>query len=148
MSSLVHPPGQASQQLYLPPAPSVAPSVYLNPELGLSGYNNPDLGQAQLAAFARTRGRGRGLAQPTHCLFCRMCYDADKGKSVYLSHNVTDTRCPIRVHLSALNDELLLPEVVKSKAADLISFNLVRFKSSVSQHPTIPGLRSICPVLA
>ena len=44
-------------------------------------------------------------------------HDADKGKSVYLSHNVSDSRCPIRVQLSTIED--VPQEVAGSEKADI-----------------------------
>ena len=41
----------------------------------------------------------------------------DKGKSVYLSHNQSDARCPICVQLSSIQDDLP-QEVLEVEAAD------------------------------
>ena len=109
---------------------------------------------ATLAAFARAqsqnsggggfnsaRGRGRGFVQ-TRRLFCKSCYDADKGKSVYLSHNQTDSRCPIRVQLNALTDETYLYEVLENENAQVCSDNMQQTNCYLA------GLRSTRPVAA
>ena len=59
-------------------------------------YPIQETNSTTLAAISR--GRGGGFIQPCRP-FCKTYYDADKGKSTYLSHNQSDARCPIRIQL-------------------------------------------------
>ena len=70
-------------------------------------FHQPQQEAGQLAVFSRGRARGRGFVQPSRRTFCRTCYDADKGKSVFYSHNMSDARCPIRMQLSAISDDFM-----------------------------------------
>ena len=93
--------------------PHMAASTSFSPQLDTTLKTlSPDT--ASLAAITRGRGWGRGFVQ-TRRPFCKSCYDADKGKSVYLSHNQTDTRCPIRIQLSSFTEDHLPPEVLESE---------------------------------
>ena len=83
--------------------------------------------------------------------FCKSCYDADKGKSVYLSHNHTDTRCPIRIQLSSFTEDHLPLEVLESELIDYTFSSQVDNSYHTNQHPAnhnLAGLRSIQPVAA
>ena len=102
---------------------------------------------ASLAAIARGRGsggyrRGRGFVQ-TRRPFCKSCYDADKGKSVYLSHNQTDTRCPIRIQLSSFTEDHLPPEVLESELIDYTFSSQVDNSYHTNQHPANHNLAGL-----
>merc|ERR1711895_168186 len=76
--------------------------------------------EPSLAAFTqrggrgRSRARSRGTTRPqTQRKFCRTCYEGEKGRSTYLSHNAEEYNCPSKVKLNALADEILPPEVLE-----------------------------------
>ena len=137
--ALVPYPGQGSQSAQ----PS---SLEYDAALNTVATQLPESTVSQLAAFARARGRGRGFPQPAKRPFCRTCYDADKGKSVYLSHNITDARCPIRVQLSAMED--VPQEVTSAELADLLAIEQVGHKQQDHKQHNLTGLRAIRPVPA
>merc|ERR1712240_572282 len=71
-----------------------------------------------LAAFNQRGGRGRSCARSrgttrpqTQRRFCRTCYEAEKGRSTYLSHNAEKYNCPSKIKLNTLADDVLPPEV-------------------------------------
>jgi len=74
-----------------------------------------------LAAFTyrgargRPRGRARASTRPPtqRRTFCKTCYEGEKGRSTYLSHNSEEYNCPSKVKLNALADEILPPEVLE-----------------------------------
>ena len=76
-----------------------------------------------LAAFltqrGRARGRGRAGITPTRRNLCKTCYEGDKGKSIYLSHNTEDPRCLTKLTLNAIIDEALPPEVIEAEEAEI-----------------------------
>ena len=84
--------------------------------------------------------------QTTRRPFCNTCYNADKGKSVYLLHNQTDTRCPIRVQLSAINEDHVLPKVLESDLIYLNTAKQVGHEPHTVKNSIIAGLQSIYPV--
>ena len=51
----------------------------------------------------KARGRGRAGSQPRRPL-CKTCYEAEKGRSTYVLHNIVDLRCPSRIQYSAINE--------------------------------------------
>ena len=56
-----------------------------------------------LAAFSTARSaRGRGIPQPQPIkrTFCKTCYENEKGKSTYLSHNTNEYNCPTKLKLN------------------------------------------------
>ena len=74
-----------------------------------------------LAAFnsrggrGRSRGRARGNTRPQaqRRTFCRTCYEGEKGRSTYLSHNAEEYNCPSKIKLNTLADDVLPPEVLE-----------------------------------
>merc|ERR1711867_325424 len=74
----------------------------------LAAFNNR-------GARGRSRGRARGSSRPQtqRRTFCKTCYEGEKGRSTYLSHNNEDYNCPSRVKLNTLTDEILPPEVLE-----------------------------------
>ena len=78
-----------------------------------------------LAAFtstrpARSRGRPRGIPRPQTSkqtyTFCKTCYEGERGKSTYLSHNTEEYNCPTKVKLNIIVEELLPQEVIKHES--------------------------------
>ena len=138
-------PTGSQEVMYTVPQSSGYTGYDAAPPIAYTGYPGADQTNAQLAAFIRQRGRGRRFPQPTKRPFCRTCYDSDKGKSVYLSHNATDTRCPIRIQLSTIED--LPQEVTNTEWADTLAIEQVGYKSNIKPID-VPGLNSIQPVPA
>merc|ERR1711895_351669 len=76
--------------------------------------------EPSLAAFTQRGGRGRSRArskgttrpQPQR-KFCRTCYEGEKGRSTYLSHNAEEYNCPSKIKLNALADDVLPAEVLE-----------------------------------
>merc|ERR1712237_54901 len=74
-----------------------------------------------LAAFnakgtrGRSRGRARSIPRPQYQkrLFCKTCYEGERGKTTYLSHNTEEYNCPSKGKLNTLTDETLPPEVLE-----------------------------------
>ena len=95
--------------------------LYTDLPQGATSQNSPTLPAFNSTRGQRQRGRGRGVPQPSRSArrsFCKVCYDSDKGKSIYLSHESTDTRCPTRIALNTLADETLPPEVLQAEMED------------------------------
>merc|ERR1712101_60040 len=74
----------------------------------LAAFNNR-------GARGRSRGRARASTRPPtqRRTFCKTCYEGEKGRSTYLSHNAEEYNCPSKVKLNALADEILPPEVLE-----------------------------------
>ena len=111
----------------------------------------------RLAAFSLSRfpspanrSRGQGFSQP-HRPFCKACYEADKGRSIYLSHASTDARCPSKIQFSAIDPSY--PTEV-TECGDDISPGTETTNDQVcspinKNHSSIPaGLAHIQPVAA
>ena len=86
--------------------------------LRLSSSSGTAQTSSSLAAFsttrpARPRGAGRGIPQPQPIkkIFCKTCYENERGKSTYLSHNTNAYNCPTKLKLNTIMDEMLPPEV-------------------------------------
>ena len=121
-------------------------------------------GSPSLAAFAigsncsRGRGRGRDSSTAQRRLFCKNCYDNNHGKSIYLSHQSTDARCPTRLQLNAIVDNVLPPEVEEQEPTDrklggaeqpLIQLDQEQVNSEYQEQRSYrnsPGLNIIKPV--
>ena len=50
-------------------------------------------------------------------MFCKTCYDNEKGKSTYLSHPTDGYNCPTKIKLNVMVEELLPPEVLEEEAS-------------------------------
>ena len=63
----------------------------------------------------RSRGRARGIPRPQFQKrnFCKTCYEGERGKTIYLSHNTDDFNCPTKVKLNTMSEEALPPEVIE-----------------------------------
>ena len=95
-------------------------SIRLQTDLppGATSQNSPTLAAFNSTRNQRQRGRGPGIPQPSCTVrrtFCKVCYEADKGRSIYLSHEAADSRCPTRITLNTIADEALPPEVIQAE---------------------------------
>ena len=144
-----HPVAQSwNQASYITPQPPSTPSLPQQQQLEPSHQPLSQSIPASLVAIQRGRGRGRRFVQARRP-FYKSCYDGDKGKSTYLSHNTSNTRCPIRLQLSAFTEEHLPPEVLESELMDYSFTPQVPQNNSDHTSPDLyfAGLQSIQPVV-
>lgn len=101
------------------------------------------------ARSVRSRGRGRGIPQPSHRQFCKTCYNNEKGKITYLSHITNNATCPTKFQLNAIVDDLLPPEVQdefnlheEQEAENEVEYNLPKIKLTNN----FLGLNTVQPV--
>ena len=70
---------------------------------------------------------------------------------MYLSHNQSDARCPIRIQLNSITEDYLPTEVMENELMDYTLTSQVHNNHLTEQCPAnlnITGLRSIQPVAA